>query len=388
MGTNASNSAGPFGEFNCDLAPDTLTAWVAALQKLTPRPDFVLWTGDDSPDNLWAQSRGIILDAAKAVTAAVKEAFGSVPVFPALGNHESFPIDQYEGPPYDSWLYDGLADMWTGMIDADAIQQFRYAGYYTTLIGDKFRVISLNTMYCEHLDFWLVLPNTSDLGGQLVWTAGVLASARANGERVLIIGHIPFGSGSCIPSYGKKMYDLVSNYSDIITGMFFGHTHHDQFEVVRDVATDSTPVNVMWISPSVTPQTDVYPTFRVYLYNRTTKEILDVQQYTANITQGNIDGTLEFKLSYTMRAEYDLNGLAPGDMQNFIARMGNDDALFSKYLLNVYSGHAFRDSTVCDASCRRGVLCGCASGDGYLVRSCMNNETLHRDTVLKEMMTC
>ncbi len=36
MGTNASNSAGLFGEFNCDLAPATLKAWVAALQAIIP----------------------------------------------------------------------------------------------------------------------------------------------------------------------------------------------------------------------------------------------------------------------------------------------------------------------------------------------------------------
>jgi hypothetical protein len=90
--------------------------------------------------------------------------------------------------------------------------------------------------------------------------------------------------------------------------------------------------------------------------------------------------------------------------------MGANDPLFRKYLLNMYSGHAFPGSTVCDTSCHRSVLCQCASGDGYLVQAvtrlpcaargwagyahtsertqCMNNATLHRDFVLKEMVTC
>src|SRR5438128_1277894 len=49
--------------------------------------------------------------------------------------------------------------------------------------------------------------------------------------------------------------------------------------------------------------------------------------------------------------------------------METDETLFRRYLLNYYTQHNFKDSTVCDANCRRAVLCNAASSDGYLVRS-------------------
>jgi len=337
------------------------------------------------------------------VTSHIQDVFSNVPVFPSLGNHESFPVDQFEGPGADNWLYSALGEMWSSFLDPPARLQFGYAGYYTQLIEKGFRLVALNTMYCDTDNFWLVLPNSSDVGGQISWFGDTLLQARHAGERVYVIGHIPFGSGSCHSAYGKAMHDLVSNYSDVVVGMFFGHTHHDQvrrarsplgrsprlqFQIVRDVATEQTPNGVLWISPSVTPDTNVYPTFRVFAYNRTTKEVLDIYQYRANFTEGNINGNLTFTLGYSMREEYRLNGVTPGDMQNLLYDMRTDDTLFFSYLHNFYAGHIFNQSTWCDAKCRHTVICEALSADGYLTRACVNNDTDLRGRLLEEIVTC
>ena len=47
----------------------------------------------------------------------------------------------------------------------------------------------------------------------------------------------------------------------------------EQFQIQRDWATQTQPLSVNFVCPSVTPDTDVNPTFRVYLYNRTTFEV-------------------------------------------------------------------------------------------------------------------
>jgi hypothetical protein len=127
---------------------------------------------------------------------------------------------------------------------------------------------------------------------------------------------------------------------------------------VRDVATD-TPKNVLWVSPSVTTgacstvphapapkqlhltrahgaESNLYPSYRVFVYNRTTFEVLDVHQYTANFTRANEEGHMEFvraraelcvrltdtgplqEISYKMREEYNLTSVTADDMHNLV----------------------------------------------------------------------
>jgi hypothetical protein len=57
--------------------------------------------------------------------------------------------------------------MWSGLLEPQAVVQFQYAGYYTQLIRPGLRVVALNTMFCDSSDYWLVLPGTEDLGGQI-----------------------------------------------------------------------------------------------------------------------------------------------------------------------------------------------------------------------------
>ena len=53
------------------------------------------------------------LDSLRLATAAILDAFPDVPVFHTLGNHETFPVDQYRGGAGDSWLLNEAADHWS-----------------------------------------------------------------------------------------------------------------------------------------------------------------------------------------------------------------------------------------------------------------------------------
>lgn len=55
--------------------------------------DLILWTGDLIPHNVWNTSREGNLDVIRQTVQMVKDYFPDVPVFPAIGNHESHPVN-------------------------------------------------------------------------------------------------------------------------------------------------------------------------------------------------------------------------------------------------------------------------------------------------------
>jgi hypothetical protein len=73
------------------------------LASLKPPPDFVLYTGDDPPHDIWEQSREWNLLAITKINGLMNQYLPNVPVFSCVGNHEAFPVNQFEGPPYDDW---------------------------------------------------------------------------------------------------------------------------------------------------------------------------------------------------------------------------------------------------------------------------------------------
>ena len=49
-----------------------------------------------------------------------------------------------------------------------------------------------------------------------------------------------------------------------MTGQFYGHTHNDEFAMFYDYETNQIPINVAFVTPSVTTFTGLNPSFRFY----------------------------------------------------------------------------------------------------------------------------
>lgn len=158
---------------------------------------------------------------------------GKVPIFPAIGNHDTFPVDQFNRIPRDAshyddfdWLLSGLAEYWAPFLDSGAIQTLRSGGYYTQLVKPGFRVIALNTQWGDMLNFYLLLQENQKQQ-QFDWLIDVLTNSEKSGEKVVIIGHIP--SGISVPSeystyadeYGFFFQKFVLFCSLLILKKFF-----------------------------------------------------------------------------------------------------------------------------------------------------------------------
>ncbi len=100
-------AAGKWGDYQCDLNIALLDNLVSFWQNMNPKPDYVFWTGyalyirffvllisssDNPPHDIWMQTREGQINNSAFLAQKLKEAFGSVPVFPAIGKILAYTI--------------------------------------------------------------------------------------------------------------------------------------------------------------------------------------------------------------------------------------------------------------------------------------------------------
>ena len=96
-------------------------------------------------------------------------------------------------------MADNFGDWITG---PEQQRTIREGGYYQVLIRPGLRLISLNTNACNNFNFYLML-DFDDPWHHLHWVYSVLKEAEEEGERVVILGHIPTGDESCFSKKGE-----------------------------------------------------------------------------------------------------------------------------------------------------------------------------------------
>lgn len=89
----AGNLAGVWGDYrNCDVPLRTVENMFDYISK-NEEFDFVYWTGDLPPHNVWDQTKDDQLNALDILTALFKKYFSKKAIFPTLGNHEASPVN-------------------------------------------------------------------------------------------------------------------------------------------------------------------------------------------------------------------------------------------------------------------------------------------------------
>ncbi|KAJ1075747.1 hypothetical protein K5549_020056, partial [Capra hircus] len=324
--------------------------------------DMVYWTGDIPAHNVWQQSRQDQLRALTTVTALVKKFLGPVLVYPAVGNHESTPVNGFP-PPFikgnqsSHWLYEAMAEAWEPWLPAEALRTLRIGGFYALSPRPGLRLISLNMNFCSRENFWLLI-NSTDPAGQLQWLVGELQAAEDRGDKVHIIGHIP--PGHCLKSWSWNYYRIVERYENTLAGQFFGHTHVDEFEVFYDEETLSRPLSVAFLAPSATTYIGLNPGYRVYQidgnYSGSSHVVLDHETYILNLTEANEPGaTPHWHLLYRARETYGLPNALPTAWHDLVYRMWRDTQLFQTFWFLYHKGHP--PSEPCGTPCRLATLC-------------------------------
>ena len=139
-----------------------------------------------------------------------------------------------------------------------------------------------------------------DFSGMLRFLTDELFAAERKGERVWILGHVLTGwtGAEALDKPANLFFQIVSRFTPhTIAAIFFGHTHQDHFSVFyraqsgasRDISRHTRDARtVSFVGPSVTPLTNVNPSFRVYQVDPITFDVYDYDQYytlSTNLTR-------------------------------------------------------------------------------------------------------
>jgi sphingomyelin phosphodiesterase len=369
--TQPGNSSRLWGEYECDPPQRMVQAALSVItQDQEKLPDFVLWTGDTPPHDIWEESQVGQVKRMKAVSDLLYAMLGNnIPVYPAFGNHDTFPVDQFAEPPLNQWLMNNISLIWGRWLSSSALTTLRIGGYYSVTPEAGLRIISINTQYCDNVNFWLWLDH-EDPTGQLAWLTTELSAAESNNEKVYIIGHIPPGDDTCESRYSRKYFAIVQRFNQTIAGQFFGHTHHDAFQVFREAYTDAKPMNLAYIAPSITPYTKTNPSVRRYEFYSDTREIVDYTQFHTDLEETNKNNKPNFVEYYSAKQAYGLDSLRPDSWYDLIERMKQNDTLVQLVYHHKYTG--YYDSSTCDKSCKKELICSLSNAVADLYRLCVD----------------
>jgi sphingomyelin phosphodiesterase len=366
---DGNRTAGAWGDYECDINEKMIHAMLSHISA-TVKPDYIFWTGDNPPHNVWSQSREFQLNATLRVTNLLKTYFPNTVILPAIGNHESFPVDQFPRPPAENWLYSFMSEEWKDWLSASARETLNLGGYYSMLVGERLRVVALNTQYFDEANFFLLLGDT-DPGNQLQWLNETLVQSQERNETIWLLGHIPTQDGAALPGYAQSLLDIIKPYSERVIALFNGHVHNDLVNVAVDEET-GLPYLVQYICPSVTTFTNINPSFRLYEIDKDSYEVRDYTQYVTNVTEANESGHPTWQVEYSARAAYGLSDMSGRSWLEFGKALFKDDELFGTYYRHYYTSSPGAD-TPCDARCRKFASCAVVSATLNSLANCVNH---------------
>ncbi|XP_032084316.1 acid sphingomyelinase-like phosphodiesterase 3b [Thamnophis elegans] len=380
-GTQPVINAGTWGDYLCDSPWILINSSIYAMKKILPDPDFILWTGDDTPhvpDEKLGEK--IVLEIIEKLTNLIRDVFPDTQVYSAMGNHDFHPKNQF--PAVENKIYNVTAGLWHAWLDKASIQTFRTGAFYTQLlpgVGPKRRIIVLNTnLYYDRNNRSMSLE---DPGNQFRWLETLLAKASETGEKVYIIGHVPpgifekkRGKPWFRKDFNQRYTEIIQKHHAVIAAQFFGHHHTDSFRMFYD--SKDSPISVMFLAPAITPwKTSLpgvqnganNPGIRVFKYDRNTLLVKDIVTYYLNLTHANM-GTPEWKKEYSLTEAYEIPDGSVHSMHLVLEKLMRDKGQLQKYYR--YNSVQY-DTTFCNDSCQTDHICAIREVDFEKYNQCV-----------------
>ncbi|XP_071623909.1 acid sphingomyelinase-like phosphodiesterase 3b isoform X2 [Heliangelus exortis] len=405
-GSRAGPPAGPWGSYLCDAPWRLLASATRAMRSRLPRPDFILWTGDDTPhvpnEKLGEEK---VLHIIGNLTSLIKEAFPDTKVYAAMGNHDFHPKNQFPGKEHR--IYNQTAELWRPWLDEASIPLFRAGAFYSEKLpstSTRGRVVVLNTnLYYDQND---ETAGEEDPGGQFQWLEETLSNASRTDEMVYIVGHVPpgffekkRGKAWFRRDFNEQYLKIVQKHHRVIAAQFFGHHHTDSFRMFY--SDTGSPISVMFLAPGVTPWKTALPGvnngannpgIRVFHYDPDTLQVLDMVTYYLNLTRANMMASTEeeefpvWEEEYRLTEAFQVPSGSAGSMQMVLERISKDP----HYLQQYYEFNSVRyDLSPCQGACRLDHLCAIREVDFTKYRECVKpSSTASAITSIRLLFFC
>ena len=277
--TFGATPANKWGDYNCDTSPLFFNKSMEWIQHHHPHIDMIMFPGDSAGHEDIYNTPGVILDSVDAVFHQFKKKYPTTPVLSALGNHETYPIDQTT-PILYPYLLHNFGESMKKTLPYAALQQFKKTGSYTFRMGKNTRFISFNSIYYNHINVFRDDRNIL-LDEGMKWLYETLAASEELGEKVWFLTHMFPGAGGTSGAYTAMMLDIFYRFRNTIVYQFYGHTHNDQVTMYEK---DGEIFGGGWTGPSMMPDSR-FPSYRIYEYDKDSMKILDYTQYVANMSK-------------------------------------------------------------------------------------------------------
>ncbi|KAM9320148.1 acid sphingomyelinase-like phosphodiesterase 3b [Gastrophryne carolinensis] len=376
---------GKWGNYLCDSPRTLINSSIYAMKTILPDPDFILWTGDDTPHVPNEQlSEKAVLDIVEWLTNLIMEVFPTTKVYAALGNHDFHPKNQL--PAQSNVIYDRISEFWKPWLKAESISTFQKGAYYSEPLvntGVASRVLILNTNL--YYDSNSITANMMDPSEQFSWLENQLIDASQNGEKVYIVGHVPPGyfekkreKAWFRENFNKRYIEIIQKYFTVIQGQFFGHHHTDSYRMFYNNAGD--PISTIFIAPGVTPWKTTLPGvengannpgIRVFEYDRNTLHILDMITYYMNLTFANKESP-RWEKEYRLTEAFLVPDGSPQSMHTMLQKISNEPCFLQKYY--EYNSVNY-DLDICDGSCKMDHVCAIREVDFTNYSACLRSES-------------
>lgn len=295
-----------FSRYGQDCNDALFQSFLDDMAARVPRPDFVLFPGDLLCHRFWTRYPELTGDTSKQGLLAfiektadyflreVTRRFPDVPVFPALGNNDSFEGDFHIVPdsPYLAVTAPLIARL-ALKNDTDRsgfLETYPHLGCYSVpLPGDgKGRLIVYNNI------FWTKRAAHPQAGRPVMeFVEREVRAAAGRGEKVWLMAHVPPGDNSkssaakflktgtraykplLADAWNTAMPRMLVSHAGTIRASFAGHVHRDEFRIIYP-GNETPPVGSMRLAPSISPVTGNNPGYQIYAYDKKSFELLDV----------------------------------------------------------------------------------------------------------------
>lgn len=287
------------------------------------------------------------------VAREVQKHLTGTPIYFSLGNNDS-ECGDYMMATHTKFL-EAFAREWSVLAGhPDALKTMADAGYYElphpTLAKTQF--IVLNDIYWSNRyeeDSCHSQPNDKAGDKEMAWLTKRLAKAKKADEKVILIMHIPpqadvFGTLKVMEKDKKKkpgklfwadkyeetFVDLMRAYEGTVVFSFAGHTHMDDFRLLKD--EQGKAFLVTHISPAVCPIRFNNPAFQVMNYDKTTGAINDMATfYLKNLASAKGVKGGQWDLEYDFDSTYGVTGYNADTLTSLTDSLDSDGDKLSTF---------------------------------------------------------
>lgn len=295
---------------------DTVQRKIHSILNSSNPPAFIIYTGDmpEHGGNYDPAQRNINIDTVLVNLHRMSQV-KNIPLFYSPGNNDALDgnyclfsdstfslVNGYSPYPYQAF---NISKTPVGNKAFMISDENMASGYYSAKASNRLRIISLNSVIWSRSvstscpqDIAMQLPAGDK---QMMWLEQQLASAAFEGDKVYLIMHIPpgadafssrndpsnpvmmWGTDTDKSTWQNQFLQKMSAYKNTVAGIFFGHTHMDEFRLIFDPVNEAQINQVAISSPGISPLFGNNPGFKLVQFDEKTKLPTDFVTYNTTV---------------------------------------------------------------------------------------------------------